>query len=122
MLRFEDLRVRDSQSLDRDFFNRRFRLIAEALGQLGTEVTSVTTDTDRLVTLGLTRVNEVLGPLLARLQAAAENGFLVAASDDAARRHQRSAVDTGDCQRAERDLFTPTPYVLLTRRAEGTRA
>ena len=120
MLRFEDLRVRDAQALDRDFFNRRFRLIAEALGQLGTEVTSVTTDTDRLVTLGLTRVNEVLGPLLAKLQSAAENGFLVATSD-------MPLTITGGLQgtlaianEAERDLFTPTPYVLLTRRAEGT--
>jgi hypothetical protein len=120
MLRFEDLRVRDSQSLDRDFFNRRFRLIAEALGQLGTEVTSVTTDTDRLVTLGLTRVNEVLGPLLARLQAAAENGFLVAASDTPLIITSGLQTTLVIASEAERDLFTPTPYVLLTRRAEGT--
>jgi len=120
MLRCEDLRVRDSQSLDRDFFNRRFRLIAEALGQLGTEVTAVTTDTDRLVTLGLTRVNEVLGPLLARLQAAAENGFLVAASESPFTVTGGLQSTLAIASEAERDLFTPTPYVLLTRRAEGT--
>jgi uncharacterized protein len=56
MLRFEDLRVRDNQALDRDFFNRRYRLIAEAMGSLGEEVASVTGDTDRLVALGLNRV------------------------------------------------------------------
>jgi hypothetical protein len=73
MLRFEDLRVRDNQALDRDFFNRRYRMIAEAIGALGEEVASVTGDTDRLVALGLNRVNEVLGPLLAKVQAAFEN-------------------------------------------------
>jgi hypothetical protein len=120
MLRFEDLRVRDNQALDRDFFNRRFRLIAETLGQLGEDVTSVTTDTDRLVALGLTRVNEVLGPLLAKLQAVAENGFLVATSSTSltiANGLQSTLAITNE---AERDLFTPTPYVLLTRAADGT--
>jgi hypothetical protein len=90
MLRFEDLRVRDQQELDRDFFNRRFRPIAETIGQLGQEVASVTGETDRLVALGLTRVNEVLGLLLARVQAVSENGFLVATS---ATELTRPAVD-----------------------------
>ena len=53
MLRFEDLRVRDQQDLTSDFFNRRFRLIAETIGQLNADVSSVTGDTDRLVALGL---------------------------------------------------------------------
>lgn len=120
MLRFEDLRVRDQQALDRDFFNRRFRLIAETFGQLNDEVTSVTTDTDRLVALGLNRVNEVLGPLLAKVQAVSENGFLVATSTT-------SLTITVGLQStlliddpSQRDLFTPTPYLLLTRQAVGT--
>jgi hypothetical protein len=80
MLRFEDLRVRDQQALDRDFFNRRYRLNTEAIAALGEDVASVTGDTDCLVALGLNRVNEVLGPLLAKVQTASENGFLVATS------------------------------------------
>lgn len=122
MLRFEDLRVRDAQALDRDFFNRRYRLIAEAIGALGEEVASVTGDTDRLVALGLNRVNEVLGPLLAKVQAASENGFLVATSVTpltvTAGLQATLVID----EPAQRDLFTPTPYVLLTRQAEGTEA
>lgn len=121
MLRFEDLRVRDQNELDRDFFNRRFRLIAEAIIALTEEVASVTGDTDRLVALGLNRVNEVLGPLLAKVQAASENGFLVATSVTPLTitlgLQTTLAVDEG----AERDLFTPTPYVLLTRQATGTQ-
>ena len=120
MLRFEDLRVRDQQPLDRDFFNRRFRLIAETFGQLNAEVTSVTTDTDRLVALGLTRVNEVLGPLLAKLQAASENGFLVATSSTLLTITNGLQSTLMIANEAERDLFTPTPHVLLTRAAHGT--
>lgn len=120
MLRFEDLRVRDAQALDRDFFNRRYRLIAEAIGALGDEVASVTGDTDRLVALGLNRVNEVLGPLLARVQAASENGFLVATSASpltvTAGLQTTLVIDDP----AQRDLFTPTPYVLLSRQADST--
>jgi hypothetical protein len=120
MLRFEDLRVRDQQALDRDFFNRRFRLIAETFGQLNGEVTSVTNDTDRLVALGLNRVNEVLGPLLAKVQAVAENGFLVATSTTSLTITNGLQSTLAITDPAQRDLFTPTPYVLLTRQAEGT--
>ncbi len=119
MLRFEDLRVRDQQALDRDFFNRRFRLIAETIGQLNDDVASVTTDTDRLVALGLNRVNEVLGPLLAKVQAVAENGFLVATSTTSLTisigLQSTLEIPSGP----ERDLFAPTPYVLLTRNADN---
>ena len=120
MLRFEDLRVRDNQALDRDFFNRRYRLIAEAIGALGEEVASVTGDTDRLVALGLNRVNEVLGPLLAKVQAASENGFLVATSATPLTVSQGLQTTLVIEDPAQRDLFTPTPYLLLTRLAEGT--
>jgi hypothetical protein len=119
MLRFEDLRVRDQNELDRDFFNRRFRLIAEAIIGLSEEVGRVTSDSDRLVTLGLNRVNEVLGPLLAKVQAASENGFLVATSTTPLTVTiglETTLAITGE---AQRDLFTPTPYVLLTRQADG---
>ena len=121
MLRFEDLRVRDQNELDRDFFNRRFRLIAEAIIGLSEEVGTVTGDTNRLVALGLNRVNEVLGPLLAKVQAASENGFLVAPSTTSITvtigLETTLVIEAG----AERDLFTPTPYVLLTRHAADTQ-
>ena len=80
MLRFEDLRVRDRTELDRDFFNRRYRLIAETFSQLNDEVTALSKSSDSLVTLGLSRINEVLGPALIQVQLAAESGFLVAPS------------------------------------------
>jgi hypothetical protein len=95
-------------------------LIAEAIGALGDEVASVTGDTDRLVAVGLNRVNEVLGPLLAKVQAASENGFLVAISATPLTVSQGLQTTLVIDNPAQRDLFTPTPYLLLTRWAEGT--
>lgn len=118
MLRFEDLRVRDQQPLDRDFFNRRYKLIAESLGQLDTQLINVTEATNRLVALGLARVNEVLGPALAQAQAAAESGFLVATSATpltlAIGLESSLVVDDGPA----RGLFAPTPFVILSRDAD----
>lgn len=115
MLRFEDLRVRDNQDLDRDFFNRRYRLIAEALGTLDTQLTRINSATDNLVTLGLTRVTEVLGPALATASAAAENGFLVATSSTSLTLSVGLQTTFVVDDTPARALFAPTPYVVLTR-------
>lgn len=115
MLRFEDLRVRDNQELDRDFFNRRYRLIAESLSDLDSQLARVNEATDRLVELGLSRVNEVLGPALATASAAAENGFLVAtsATELTLTPGQQTTFEITDTP--ARALFAPTPYVVVTR-------
>ena len=99
--------------------NRRFRLIAETLAQLNDDVASVTTDTDRLVSLGLNRVNEVLGPLLAKLQLASEVGFLVAESDTSVT-VSLNLETTFQIREEFRELFSPTPYLILQRKATGT--
>jgi len=120
MLRFEDLRVRDQQDLDRDFFNRRFRLIAESIAKINAGLEDVNDATDNLVALGLVRVNEVLGPLLAKVQAASENGFLVARSSTPLILAVGLETTLAIQDAAERELFTPTPYVLISRAAEDT--
>jgi hypothetical protein len=71
--------------------------------------------TDRLVELGLSRVNEVLGPALATASAAAENGFLVAtsATELTLTPGQQTTFEITDTP--ARALFAPTPYVVVTR-------
>jgi len=115
MLRFEDLRVRDNNDLDRDFFNRRYRLIAESLATLDAQLSRITEASDNLVTLGLQRVNEVLGPALATAQAAAENGFLVATSSTPLTLSASLETTFEIDDTPARALFAPTPYVVLTR-------
>ena len=114
-LRFEDLRVRDGQLLDRDFFNRRYRLIVEALTGLGADVGRLDATTGNLMSLGLERVDEALAPALAAAQAAAENGFLVAtsATELTLSLDLETTIQVDDT--TARALFTPTPQVIVTR-------
>lgn len=119
MLRFEDLRVRDNQTLDRDFFNRRYRLIAESLLSLDEKIARINAATDNLISLGLTRVNDVLGPALATAQAAAENGFLVATSSSARTLSVGLETTLNIDDTPARALFAPTPHVIITRKTEG---
>lgn len=120
MLRFEDIRARDSDRIDRDFLNRRYRLIAESLGALDAGLASVSSSTDRLVELGLTRLNEVLGPALATASAAAENGFLVATSSTPLTVSVGLQATFVIDDTPARALFAPTPHVVLTRDVDGT--
>lgn len=115
VVRFEDLRVRDSQDLDRDFFNRRFRLIVESLNELVGQIARINTASDSLVALGLTRVNEVLGPALAQASAAAESGFLVATSSTPVTLSVGLETTLVVDETTARALFAPTPYLIITR-------
>jgi hypothetical protein len=120
MLRFEDLRVRDKQDLDRDFFNRRYRLIAESLSDLDAQIARISGATDNLVGLGLSRLNEVLGPALATASAAAENGFLVATSSTSLTVSVGLQTTFEIDDTPARALFAPTPYVVLTRDVDNS--
>ena len=117
VVRFEDLRVRDAQDLDRDFFNRRFRLIVESLNELLGQIDRINTASDSLVALGLTRVNEVLGPALTQAIAAAESGFLVATSSTPVTLSVGLETTLVVDETTARALFAPTPYVLISRDA-----
>ncbi|MFO7805759.1 MAG: hypothetical protein R6V30_08850 [Paracoccaceae bacterium] len=114
-LRFEDLRARDNQTIDRDFFNRRYRLIAEAIAAISDDIEGVSKDSDNLVSLGLVRVNEVLGPLLTKVTAASEEGFLVAESATSVQLSVGLQTTLEVTAGWQRDLFQPTPYVMLSR-------
>jgi hypothetical protein len=115
VVRFEDLRVRDAQDLDRDFFNRRFRLIVESLNELVGQIARISTASDSLVALGLTRVNEVLGPALTQATAAAESGFLVATSSTPLTLSLGLETTLVVDETSARALFAPTPYVIIAR-------
>lgn len=117
VVRFEDLRVRDAQDIDRDFFNRRFRLIVESMNELVDQIARISTASDSLVALGLTRVNEVLGPALTLATAAAESGFLVATSSTPVTLSVGLETTLVVDETSARALFAPTPYVIATREA-----
>jgi hypothetical protein len=76
-----DLEVKSERTqIDRTFFNRRFRALYEELARLDTQFAHFGDTENTLIQLGLARLDDTLSPLLAKLQAAAELGFLWAKS------------------------------------------
>lgn len=76
-----DLEVRsDRTQIDPTFFNRRFKAVYDELSRLDSEFATFGQTEDTLVSLGLSRLNDTLGPLVTTLQAAASLGFLWAQS------------------------------------------
>lgn len=116
---FADFRVRRGEAMDQAFFDRRFRLIVELLGAFRSEIERQGASTDELVQLGLARINEILTPTLLHVQQAAELGFLVAVSNT----EMELIVGqqpTFELTAGTREMFTPTPFLTISRAAEGT--
>jgi len=118
-LQYEDLRARDSTNMDRDFFNRRYRLIAENIQSISTGLAQVEAATENLVKLGLARIDEVLSPALLTVQAAAENNFLVAPSDTALTLTVGLETSLQISDESLWGIFAPTPYILIARDADA---
>ncbi len=115
---FGDFRVGRREAMDADFFDRRFRLLVESLLSIITELEGVTSAGDNLVQLGLTRINEVLTPALVKVNSAAELGFLIGVSTTSLT-IEAGENYTFEINEATRGLFTPTPFLNITRSTEG---
>jgi hypothetical protein len=116
---FADFRVKRKEAMDALFFDRRFRTIVETLVAYATELERQGATADELVEVGLERIDTVLTPALARVQQAAELGFLVATSNTSLTLQVgESAVF--EVSEDTRGLFTPTPFITVTRGTVGT--
>ena len=104
--------------MDQAFFDRRFRLIVELLGAFRSEIERQGASTDELVQLGLARINEILTPTLLHVQQAAELGFLVAVSNTEMELLS-GQQPTFELTPGTREMFTPTPFLTISRAAEG---
>lgn len=82
IINLADLLVPSTKTpIDQLFFNRRFQILYDALTSISGQLNDYLSIEDNLVQLGLDRLNEVLGPLLAKVQGASNLGFLVAEAD-----------------------------------------
>ena len=70
-----------------------------------------------LLELALRRINETLLPAAQRIQAVSELGFLIASSDEELTVVPDQQASLRISEGAQRDLFTPSPFVALTRRS-----
>jgi hypothetical protein len=121
VIAFKDLQVASAgEILDFTFFNKRFLEVTSAINGIAARQDIYDSTENTLVATGLSRVNDVLGPLLLQLQAAAQYGFLVAnavgptASLTVGIDIQFTVTSQG------KSVFTPTPWVLATDNLDST--
>ena len=120
---FEDLRVqsRNDEVLDAAFFDRRFQLISATLGTLAETVNNLGLVEDNLIKLGLIKLNDTLGPILNKVHAAADLGFLISTSDSLATLVLNQATQFEiNYDSGASDIFMPTPFLSVTRSGLNT--
>ena len=100
--------------LSLDTFTNIWMFLDGRLAALEDRVIDWQVQTTALVTLGLQRINDILGPALARINTAAELGFLVANSTTTATLAVSVPV-TFTIADNQKDIFAPTPYLEINR-------
>jgi hypothetical protein len=113
VIQFKDLQVAPrGEDLDYIFFNKRFANIVNAINGVAARQDTFDKTEATLVQVGLTRINDVLGPLLTVLEEAAQIGFLVAEASGPPV-SLVVGIDTQFTVTSDgKSLFTPTPYIL----------
>lgn len=112
----KDFLVKDGTDMDPDFFNRRFGLIVKLLTTYADEIEQTSEVADQIYQVGLTRITDLLGPFLEKIDAASNLGFLVATSTTPLTLSEGLDV-VFQIDEDVRDLFYPTPFLTATRSA-----
>jgi hypothetical protein len=114
-------RVKPRDNLgDPDYWNRRFDDMDRRISSNEDGIDTVNGLSGYVEGLALNRLNEVLQPALDKISLVSEEGFLLAHSDSTV------TLDTTTTQvfvvgdESERKLFTPSPFVTITRAANMT--
>jgi hypothetical protein len=120
--RFDQIyRVKPRDNLgDPEYWNRRFEDLDRRVSSNEAGLEEISGLTGYVEGLALNRLNLILEPALDKIALVSEEGFLLAHSDSVV------TLDTATTQvfaipnEAERKLFTPSPFVTLTRAANMT--
>jgi hypothetical protein len=102
------------------YFNPIWRLIDSRLGALEDTKADWEEQSNQLNTLGLARLEQVLGPSFARLGRIAELGFLMAHSTTSETLVEDEIATFEITDADERELFHPSAWVTLTKPDSGT--
>ena len=108
----------DRTPLTRDFFNTRFTRLVNTLNSLQSQLDVFSGIQDTLVQAGLERLNLSLGPLLTQLQAAADQGFLMATATDSNTLIEGNIGAWEILVENGRDVFQPTPFIVAMDNAD----
>ena len=116
--RFEQAyRVDGATKLTATLWNRIFRELDTRLVSIEEKKASFEEAERQLLQIGLDRINEALLPAAERIFHVAELGFLVASSDEEATFVEGQEASLTIREGDQRELFTPTEFVALTRRS-----
>src|SRR6266404_6399350 len=117
---FPELIFNDTEDFDAERLNKAMEVLDQRLRVLEPFSPNWQAAIDELRLFGLTRINETVAPAFDRVQRLAKFGFLVADSKTsltlAAGQDFTFVISAGD----KRDLFTPSPFLAITREANTT--
>lgn len=119
-LTIKDVQVSQGEEINADFFNRRFSALVAAITELKFDADFINNTSNDLVALGIARVNESLGPLLAQISGAATLGFLIGGSSTTLTLLAGDEFDFVIGADSGRALFTPTPWLTAVDNNSGT--
>lgn len=110
----------DRTPMTRDFYNLRYAAFVNAINSVGTRMDGYDAAVTNLVSVGLQRINDTLGPLLTVLQSAAQTGFLVASADGLSKSLTAGVDVEFDITSVGKEIFTPTPFLLAVDDTDST--
>ena len=110
-------RVSGTTVVNADLWNRIMRDIDTRIVAVEEKKADFEEAEKTLLELALRRINETLLPAAQRIQAVSELGFLIASSDEELTVVPDQQASLRISEGAQRDLFTPSPFVALTRRS-----
>jgi hypothetical protein len=120
--RFEQmLRVKPRDNLgDPEYWNRRFEDLDRRIDANEGGLSDIGSLTAHIEGLALDRLNLVLNPALSKIALVSQEGFLLAHSVNSVTLTVGSTVTFNIHIEAEREIFTPSPFVAITREAVET--
>lgn len=113
VIAYKDLRVApEGEVMDYTFYNKRFLEIASSINEVALRQDGYDATSQNLISLGLQRINDTLGPFLTSLQQASQLGFLVCEATGLPVTLYVGQDIQFTVNSAGKGVFTPTPWLL----------
>lgn len=112
---FPELVFNETEDFTADRLNKAMQVLDQRLRALEPFTPSWEAAVNELRAVGLSRLNDAILPAYQRIQLLSEMGFLFAGSDSSVALVQNQSATFNINDETERSLFTPTPFLALTR-------
>jgi hypothetical protein len=117
---YPELTFKDTEDFDAERLNKAMEVIDTRLRSLEPFTPSWEAAVNDLRLVGLARLNDAILPAYQRIQQLSAMGFLTAESNSERTLVNDQSVTFIINDEVKRDLFTPTPFVAITREANAT--